>query len=81
MMAGFYKAANKRLITRGTGGRFRRTTAADTGISTCGTCEAVFVPDYSSLGGGTIDPRAMRDLQSTCPKCRAENTQGKEVNG
>lgn len=65
----FYKAPNKRLIARGRGGRFRKTALVDIGMSECKTCGSVFTPDYSSLGE-FIDPRAMRDLQETCPSCK-----------
>ncbi len=68
---GFYKAPNKRLISRGRGGRFRKTTLSDIGMSTCKMCGAIFTPDFSSLGE-FIDPRAMRDLQETCPECKAK---------
>ncbi len=70
LMARWYKTPSKRLIARGSGGRFRKSTLADIGMSECGGCGAIFTPDYSSLKGDFIDPRAMRDLQDTCPECR-----------
>jgi hypothetical protein len=40
-------------------------------MATCGTCNAVFVPDYSRVGP-IPDPAEMRDLARTCPECRAK---------
>lgn len=65
----WYKTPSKRLIARGHGGRFRKTTLADIGMSECKTCGDIFTPDYSSLKDDFIDPRVMRDLQETCPGC------------
>jgi len=67
----FHRAPNKRLIARSQNGRFRKTVAADVGMATCGTCNAVFVPDYSRVGP-IPDPAEMRDLARTCPECRAK---------
>jgi ssDNA-binding Zn-finger/Zn-ribbon topoisomerase 1 len=54
-----YRAPNKRIIMRGRGGRFRRTTMADFGLATdpCPHCRA-------------INPRALDEARpDTCPKC------------
>ena len=44
---------------------------ADIGMAVCGTCDAIFTPDYSSARvGDFVDPRVMNDLRETCPECR-----------
>lgn len=69
-MEKFYRAPNKRLIARGAGGRFRRSTLGDVGLSCCEKCGKVFTPDFSALKDDPFpDPRRIRDIRSTCPEC------------
>lgn len=71
-MTKWYKTPSKRLIARGGGGRFRKTTLGDIGMALCKTCNAIFTPDYSAArtSGGFVDPRIMNDLRETCPECK-----------
>ncbi len=68
-----YKTKNKRIIQRGTDGRFRQTTLADIGMAVCKICGAIFTPDLSKFKDQTfIDPRDLREAMSVeiCPKCK-----------
>ena len=71
---GFYKAGNGRIIHRGGGGRFRRTTLDNIGMARCEKCGGFFIPDYSNLGERPIDPRRIHDARRMCSGC----SEGKE---
>ena len=60
-----YRAPNKRIIQRGGGGRFRRTTLADIGLACCETCGAMFTPAEASAP--FIDPREVAQGRRFCP--------------
>ena len=63
-----YRATNKRIIQRGAGGKFCRSTLADIGMAECETCGAIFFPDLDLRTAWGIDPRAMRDARRFCPE-------------
>ena len=63
-----YRARNKRIIQRGSGGRFRRSTLSDVGMGECETCGAIHRPDFSDLPR-PVDPRVMRDRTKQCADC------------
>jgi len=65
-----YKATNKRIIQRGYGGKFRRSTLADIGMAECEKCHCLFAPDLSQFENDPmIDPRKFRDAIRLCPSC------------
>jgi hypothetical protein len=70
-MARPYRASNKRIIHRTGGGRFRRTTLGDIGLSECENCGKLFAPDFDRAVSpqGFVDPRAMNDLKKLCKDC------------
>jgi hypothetical protein len=68
-MARFYKALNKRLIPRATGGQFRRTTIEDFGMAHCESCHSIYTPDLRSFSSRFIDPFAMADARKACTNC------------
>jgi hypothetical protein len=61
----FYRAPNKRLIARGTNGKFRQTTLEDIGMAECETCGVLFVPDVQGLST-MADPRDYNRLRRFC---------------
>jgi hypothetical protein len=73
-MAKSYKARNKRIIPRGRGGRFRRTTAADFGIGECEKCGGFTVQRYNGDPRDEFpDPRLFRPRCFSCnPKTEEE---------
>jgi hypothetical protein len=64
-----YRASNKRIVHRGGGGKFRRSTLGDIGFGECDKCGAIFVPDFSGLDGPFIDPRDFNQRRRTCGPC------------
>lgn len=68
-----YRAANKRIIHRGGGGRFRRSTLADIGLACCETCGALFTPAEASRSP-FIDPREYNQLRRFCPNHGGKGT-------
>lgn len=63
-----YKARNKRLIPRGPGGKFRKTTLADIGIGGfCPTCKGIMLRRYhGDPREAFLDPRLFRMRCLTC---------------
>lgn len=64
-----FRATNKRLIQRASGGQFRRSILADFGMAHCDKCGSIYSPDLSQFNFGFIDPSALRKVMDTCPNC------------
>jgi hypothetical protein len=74
-MSRWYKAPNKRLIARGSNGRFRQTTLSDIGGGCCDLCGKLYVPNYEEAKVGPyIDPLKLNMIRSTCPECRGSGS-------
>lgn len=78
-----YRAPNKRLIARGTGGRFRQWTGNDFGIGVC-SCNAISVrpaEPEAMRKNGFIDPFLFNQWQKAriCPRCGAKNESAQKL--
>jgi len=67
----WYRHSNKRLVPRGQGGRFRRTTLEDVGVGMCEECGAAFCLSDHEADVLHIDPRLFNRMKKCCPKCLA----------